>query len=1256
MSNILGYYNNEKIKVQETEDDNLNMPIVFVKNANTRNQNLLIDGVPNELYYNPSSKTLFVDNIETKIANLQEGEAIKIDNSVDNKTTVNVNFSKNTDVITSLQDTDRLLISNQNNAMKTITGANLKSDIRLTAGTNLSYGSGSDSNKLSLDSTIENVALDSGCSWGGNLILAPKISNGSVSDAEFQKLNGVSSAILQSNQKNQNNGVCGLDSNGIILNAQLPSSVNDIIEVNNFASLPGTGESSKIYVTLDNHKAYRWSGTAYVEISASLVIGTTSGTAYDGGSGRANELAIATKQNTLTASSTSGIVIDGSSNIDIDMTKSTAETTFDDNELMLIQKSNGDICRLTKQQLKSSINTNTEYAFAGPNLATSGTNISLNNDLLIDNAEIKEDLTLRVTGSNNTDYRNGIFFQNTGTSINSAITRRYNGVSNKSNLCIQTGGDSNINNLPIRFCVTNEGKVNIGASQNKSTFFNVQGDSNIEGHLNISANKLYKINGVQIDSEDILYISSSTQTLKAKVDSKQDLISAGTTAQYFRGDKSFQNFSALAGGNISFILGVFKLDSSLTGVDVITAQSGNNLDLKTVSNTDIFFIQNNTQIAKINSTGIVLLNSKKYFGDGSQLTGVQSTLTFGKASGNALKLQEAVVTNDFLIMGSSNVIGKTVAETKTLLAINNVDNTSDSSKPISTATQNALNAKQTTLTFGKANGNALKLQEAVAENDFLIMGANNVLGKTLAETKTLLVINNIVYTTGNQTIAGVKTFSSTIVGSIDGNSGTATKIASIANSNIVQLTLAQTISGIKTFSDTLNGVKIHIGAINAKNSKLYIDSAAASIPSDGLVKIGSVDYTGQTNKILLSVAPGEISFDKAGSAGGHFIIKSDGDVGINNPSPVYKLDVIGDISVNNGSYFMSNYTETTASQFVGKRYNQETKLVGGMEIENTGSGTSLSQSLHFWTHLYGTGLSRKMTITNRGRVGIGNEAPICFLDNASANGTIGERALRVGFDNNSNFVASGMNPGNSATPHLWVGNKGTDQVNGNNFTNGFGFVYNTSGNYELIRKSGSITAVNVFTVGRGDGHITFSADITSSNLNGNVGNRMKYDLSAGTLLLQYQYPGSGTHRMVDLQIATTNVSGPVSRGRIEWNGSTMLYGNFSDRRLKTDIVEIKTHFDILDKLNPVNYKMIDAPFRKYGFIADELVDVFPQCVSGEPGKIIDGNPDYMMVDETNLISILTQCLKDNTQEIKELKKDNEELKLKLNLIMEKLNM
>lgn len=50
---------------------------------------------------------------------------------------------------------------------------------------------------------------------------------------------------------------------------QLPSYVDDVLEVANFAALPGTGETGKIYVTLDDGKAFRWSGSVYVEISPS---------------------------------------------------------------------------------------------------------------------------------------------------------------------------------------------------------------------------------------------------------------------------------------------------------------------------------------------------------------------------------------------------------------------------------------------------------------------------------------------------------------------------------------------------------------------------------------------------------------------------------------------------------------------------------------------------------------------------------------------------------------------------------------------------------------------------------------------------------------------------------------------------------------------------------------------------------------------------------------------------------------------------
>lgn len=82
------------------------------------------------------------------------------------------------------------------------------------------------------------------------------------------------------------NGIAELDSNGFVPSAQLPSYVDDVVEAANFAALPGTGETGKIYVTLDNNLTFRWSGSAYVEISASLALGETSSTAYRGDRGK----------------------------------------------------------------------------------------------------------------------------------------------------------------------------------------------------------------------------------------------------------------------------------------------------------------------------------------------------------------------------------------------------------------------------------------------------------------------------------------------------------------------------------------------------------------------------------------------------------------------------------------------------------------------------------------------------------------------------------------------------------------------------------------------------------------------------------------------------------------------------------------------------------------------------------------------------------------------------------------------------------
>ena len=82
-------------------------------------------------------------------------------------------------------------------------------------------------------------------------------------------------------------GVATLDPDGKVPSSQLPSYVDDVIEVATLDELPTTGEAGKIYVTKDTNLTYRWSGSKYVEISASLALGETSSTAYAGDKGKA---------------------------------------------------------------------------------------------------------------------------------------------------------------------------------------------------------------------------------------------------------------------------------------------------------------------------------------------------------------------------------------------------------------------------------------------------------------------------------------------------------------------------------------------------------------------------------------------------------------------------------------------------------------------------------------------------------------------------------------------------------------------------------------------------------------------------------------------------------------------------------------------------------------------------------------------------------------------------------------------------------
>ena len=99
----------------------------------------------------------------------------------------------------------------------------------------------------------------------------------------FPKLNTISK-----DQIGKPNGVAGLDQNGKIPESQLPSYVEDVIEVESYDQLPLIGESGKIYITSNTNLTYRWTGSQYMNISSSLALGETSETAYPGDKGKQN--------------------------------------------------------------------------------------------------------------------------------------------------------------------------------------------------------------------------------------------------------------------------------------------------------------------------------------------------------------------------------------------------------------------------------------------------------------------------------------------------------------------------------------------------------------------------------------------------------------------------------------------------------------------------------------------------------------------------------------------------------------------------------------------------------------------------------------------------------------------------------------------------------------------------------------------------------------------------------------------------------
>ena len=109
-------------------------------------------------------------------------------------------------------------------------------------------------------------------------------------------------------------------------------------------------------------------------------------------------------------------------------------------------------------------------------------------------------------------------------------------------------------------------------------------------------------------------------------------------------------------------------------------------------------------------------------------------------------------------------------------------------------------------------------------------------------------------------------------------------------------------------------------------------------------------------------------------------------------------------------------------------------------------------------------------------------------------------------------------------------------------------------------------------------------------------------------------------------------------GYISSTGSATAYNTSSDYRLKNTITPMTGALAKVAQLKPVTYKWNADGSNGEGFIAHELAEVVPQCVTGAKDAVDeDGNPQYQGIDTSFLVATLTAALQEAVAEINSLK-------------------
>ena len=296
----------------------------------------------------------------------------------------------------------------------------------------------------------------------------------------------------------------------------------------------------------------------------------------------------------------------------------------------------------------------------------------------------------------------------------------------------------------------------------------------------------------------------------------------------------------------------------------------------------------------------------------------------------------------------------------------------------------------------------------------------------------------------------------------------------------------------------------------------------------------------------------------------------------------------------------NNYYDGTNSRYIATDFASRYYQNAGTHVWETAPSGTAGNAITF---------TQAMTLDASGRLGIGETSPAATLDVKGAGG--------VGRINSSDANGAYITFANSGTAKGQIGSAYHIVTSGS--ANDYAL---TAVNNLIFAAGGSTERARIDSSGSLLGGLTSASS-------GGFASGTKFAVNAGANLAAgfRRAESSGTNEYIRFTDGDDADCGSID---VNATANTTAYNTSSDYRLKQDIASMTGALAKVAVLNPCTWNWKHAPeVQGQGFIAHELAEVVPDCVTGVKDEVDqEGNPVYQGIDTSFLVATLTSALQE----------------------------